>query len=151
MATFCPQKKASLPSMHCGKHKRCLLLFQQTQQPHFSTLPQMYDSRLKSSSIDLAYFFQDLRSDALKAISWPSRCGAIVIPASADQETVNCAETQGDLDNRWEFGVLFTWWHHSVIIGGMIGANRPHEAKQTAPKHGCKKHIKSSVEQQDEA
>lgn len=51
------------------------------------------DSRLRYSSIDLAYFFQDLRSEALKAISWPSRCGAIVIPASGDTETVNCAET----------------------------------------------------------
>lgn len=54
---------------------------------------RLNDSRLRYSSIDLAYFFQDLRSEALKAISWPSRCGAIVIPASGDTQTVNCAET----------------------------------------------------------
>lgn len=43
--------------------------------------------------MDLAYFFQDLRSEALKAMSWPSRCGAIVIPAKGERQTVNCAET----------------------------------------------------------
>lgn len=58
------------------------------------------NSLLRYSSIDLAYFFQDLRSEALKAISWPSRCGAIVIPASGDAETVNCAETQVDATDR---------------------------------------------------
>lgn len=128
------------------------------------------DSRLRYSSIDLAYFFQDLRSDALKAISWPSRCGAIVIPASGDTETVNCAGTQVEATDRrtvecreerkviveqavegFEFGVIFTWWHHSIIVGGVVGTNRPHEAKHTATKHGCKKQIKCRVEEQDEA
>lgn len=51
--------------------------------------------------MDLAYFFQDLRSEALKTISmWPSRCGAIVIPASGDPETVNCAETPVEARDR---------------------------------------------------
>lgn len=52
------------------------------------------DSHLRYSSMDLAYLFQDLRSEALKAISWPSRCGIIVRPASGDAQTVNCAETR---------------------------------------------------------
>ena len=51
----------------------------------------------------------------------------------------------------FEFGVLFTWWHHSIIIGWMVGTNRPHEAKHTATKHGCEKQIKYSVEEKDEA
>lgn len=51
----------------------------------------------------------------------------------------------------FEFGVIFTWWHHSIIEGWMIGTYRPHEAKQTAAKHGCKKRIKCSIEEKDEA
>lgn len=54
------------------------------------------NSHLRYSSIDLAYLFQDLRSEALKAMSWPSRCGIIVRPASGDAQTVNCAETRGE-------------------------------------------------------
>lgn len=50
-----------------------------------------------------------------------------------------------------EAGGLFTWWHHSVIEGRMVGTDGPHEAKQTAAKHGCQKCVKCSVEQQDEA
>lgn len=50
-----------------------------------------------------------------------------------------------------ELGVIFTWWHHSIIEGWMEGTNRPHEAKQTAAKHGCEKHIKCSIEEEDEA
>lgn len=111
-----------------------------------------------------------MRSEALKAISWPSRCGAIVIPASGDAETVNCAETQveatdermveqrdemkvtvKDAVEKCVFGVIFTWWHHSIIEGRMVGTNRPHEAKHTAAKHGCQKHIKCSIEEKDEA
>lgn len=93
-------------------------------------------------------------------ISWPSRCGAIVIPASGDAETVNCAETQVEATDRrtvesrgrrrWR-GLLFTWCLDSIIDGWMVGANRPHEAKQTAAKHGCKKCIKCSIEEKDEA
>lgn len=33
----------------------------------------------------------------------------------------------------------------------MVGTNRPHEAKHAAAKHGCKKQIKCSVEEEDEA
>lgn len=100
--------------------------------------------------MDLAYFFQDLRSEALKAISWPSRCGAIVIPASGDAETVNCAGTRAEAADAGS-GLLFTWWHDSVIEGGAVGTNGPHEAKQTAAEHGREKRIKCSVEEEDEA
>lgn len=48
-------------------------------------------------------------------------------------------------------GVPFTWWHHSVIIGGMIGTYGPHEAKYTAAEHGRQEGVKCSVEEEDEA
>jgi len=59
--------------------------------------------------------------------------------------------TADDVVEWFEVGVLFTWWHHSIIVGWMVGTNRPHEAKHTATKHGCKKQIKCSVEEKDEA
>ena len=115
MATLCPQR--GFPSQHPlqetnGKNrtkaeKMRINIFSKfnilMRPPSFNIIPHKHiwkDSRLRYSSIDRAYFFQDLRSDALKAISWPSRCGAIVIPASGDPETVNCTETQGEVGNR---------------------------------------------------
>lgn len=117
------------------------------------------DSRLRYSSIDLAYFFQDLRSEALKAISWPSRCGAIVIPASGDTQTVNCAGTRAEVTDRREAEVeggmgmifFFTWWHDSVVEGWVVGTDGPHEAKQAAAKHGCQERIKCSIEEENKA
>lgn len=41
-----------------------------------------------------------MRSEALKAMSWPSRCGAIVIPANGEPRTVNCAETPAEPTGR---------------------------------------------------
>lgn len=112
--------------------------------------------------MDLAYLFQDLRSEALKAISWPSRCGNIVRPASGDAQTVNCAETRRERQQtvevcRWEgegrvgAGLLFTWCADSIVVGGMVRTNGPHEAEQAAAKHGGQEGVKCSVEEQDEA
>lgn len=118
---------------------------------------QSKGSRRRYSSIDRAYFFQDLRSEALKAISWPSRWGAIVIPASGDAQTVNCAgrrpQTGGGWRGRWRWrrGLFFTWWHDPVVEGRVVGANGPHEAEQAAAKHGRQEGIKCSIEEEDQA
>lgn len=112
--------------------------------------------------MDLAYLFQDLGSEALKAISWPSRCGIIVRPASGDAQTVNCAETRRKRQQaaevcRWEgeggvgAGLLFTWCADSIVVGGMVRTNGPHEAEHAAAKHGGQEGVKCSVEEQDEA
>ena len=58
---------------------------------------------------------------------------------------------RGKVMQAVEVGVIFTWWHHSIVEGRMVGTNRPHEAKHTAAKHGCQKDIKCSVEEKDEA
>lgn len=175
MATLCPQR--GFPSQHalqetnvkkCDKagrrwglrHSEVSFIFSKPNNLNVYRHHIQTDSRLRYSSMDRVYFFQDLRSDALKAMSWPSRCGAIVRPASGNPETVNRAEQneeRADTAERRvekvtsEPGGSSTWWHHSVIEGGMVGTDGPHEAKHTATKHGRQKCVKCSVEQQDEA
>lgn len=48
-------------------------------------------------------------------------------------------------------GLLFTWCADSIVVGGMVGTNGPHEAEHAAAEHGGQEGIKCSVEEEDEA
>lgn len=48
-------------------------------------------------------------------------------------------------------GLLFTWCADSIVVGGMVGTNGPHEAEHAAAEHGGQEGVKCSVEEEDEA
>lgn len=48
-------------------------------------------------------------------------------------------------------GLLFTWCTDSIVVGGMVWTNGPHEAKQAATEHGGQEGVKCSIEEQNEA